>query len=555
VTKQQEQSEQPLDVVGLKLTEIRPSTTNPRKYFDPDQLGELSESIAKHGVLQPILVREAEPEGDTDRLRGVRYEIVAGERRYRAAELAGLAYIPAFVRTLTDSEALELQVIENLQRADLHPLEEAEGYEQLQRLHGYPVEELAAKVGKSASYIYGRLKLCALSTAAREAFYAGDLTATTALLVARIPVQELQDEALKQIIQGDYGSGPMRLEEVRDLVQRDYMLRLSSAPFPTSDPDLVPEAGPCGTCPKRTGNQQALFEDVKSPDVCTDPRCFSAKRDASWGKEAAEHQAAGGKVIEGAAAAKALAATHSHNSATVQLAGTCMADPKYRTWGQLLGKSLLKSDIVLVRDEQLQVHGLVNRELALERIGAKHEWAKKALTSGGAGSSSLSDSDAARRKKAEAERRWRRYLFDHVVALIKGDLGLEDLRAIALAYSEEMWHESRGMAVSVLLPTGAGEGKARKKAPKPNPEGTLKKVIYGCTSERDLGRVLMVFVLVRELAVSAWDTSTPDRLLAAAKRHGIDVKALRAEMARSQAPPPPKKTATKAKAASARARK
>src|SRR5690606_14398087 len=125
------------------------------------------------------------------------YEIIAGERRYRASKLAGRTTIPAIVREISDLEVLELQIIENLQREDLHPLEEAESYEALLEQHkadpDYSVDLIAAKLGKSRAYIYARLKLCALRPAARKAFYAGTLTASTALLLARIPAPELQD--------------------------------------------------------------------------------------------------------------------------------------------------------------------------------------------------------------------------------------------------------------------------------------------------------------------------------------------------------------------------
>ena len=159
----------------------------------------MTESVKKHGVLQPPLVRPS-PDG------GGQFELVAGERRWRAAQAAGLVEMMTICRPLSDREALEIQVIENLQRADLHPLEEAEGYERLLTEHEYTAATIADKVGKSATYVYARLKLCALTSANRKLFYDCKLNPSTALLLARIPVPELQDEAGKEITKSQYNA-------------------------------------------------------------------------------------------------------------------------------------------------------------------------------------------------------------------------------------------------------------------------------------------------------------------------------------------------------------
>lgn len=154
----------------IPLDRIVPSKTNPRKTFPAESLAELAESIKKLGVLQPILLRPA-PGAPLD--PEPFYEIVAGERRFRASKLAGMTTIPATVRDISDMEMLELQIIENLQREDLHPLEEAESYEALLEQHkedpDYTVDHVAATLGKSRAYIYARMKLCALRQAARAA--------------------------------------------------------------------------------------------------------------------------------------------------------------------------------------------------------------------------------------------------------------------------------------------------------------------------------------------------------------------------------------------------
>jgi len=145
-------------IQDIPLEKIRESRTNPRTQFDQAKLAELAENIRQHGVLQPILLRPL-PEGEAGT-----YELVAGARRFRASKLAKRESIPATVRELTDAQALELQVIENVQRVDVHPLDEAQGYAALIELQPdtYTVESIAARVGRSPGYVNGRLRLIQL---------------------------------------------------------------------------------------------------------------------------------------------------------------------------------------------------------------------------------------------------------------------------------------------------------------------------------------------------------------------------------------------------------
>lgn len=278
----------------LPLIRIRPSAHNPRKRFDEDGIAELASSMRDHGLAQPILVRQRE---DMDC-----FEIVAGERRWRAATQLGWPTIPAIVRKLTEQQALELQVIENLQRADLHPLEEAEGYERLIGEHGYNVVDLATKIGKSREYVYGRLKLTALVPEARTAFYAGTLTPSTALLVARM-TPAVQASAVSEVAAGDDGH-PLSFRRAAELFRTRYMLDLRLAVFDVASTKLLPAAGACTDCPKRTGNQADLFADVSNSDTCTDPTCFNDKKAAHWTAERVKLEKKGITIVEGADAEK-----------------------------------------------------------------------------------------------------------------------------------------------------------------------------------------------------------------------------------------------------------
>lgn len=172
----------------IPVVELVASPTNPRKTFDPVKLQELAASITEKGVLSPLVVRPCRPrppwtkEGQD----GVTHEVVAGERRFRAAGMAGLTTVPCIVHELTDVEVLEIQTVENLQRDDLHPLEEAEGYAALMKEAGYDVAQIARRVGKSEKYVYDRLKLLQLVPSLKEVFLAGEISVGHAILLARL---------------------------------------------------------------------------------------------------------------------------------------------------------------------------------------------------------------------------------------------------------------------------------------------------------------------------------------------------------------------------------
>jgi len=273
-------------VASLPVAAIAASPSNPRKRFDDAYIAELAASIKSHGLIQPITVRPLSLGAlfafnrtriETD--SHPTYEIVVGECRWRAAKLAGLTDIPAFWRELDDKQVLEIQVIENLQRRDVHPIEEAEGYQALIAHYGYTADQIAAKISKSRSYVYGRLKFAHLCRDARDAFYEGRLDASVALLVARIPGETLQKKATKEVTCG-YDNQPLSYRNAKTHILHRYTLSLVQATFKPSDATLLPKAGSCTDCDKLSGNCRDLFNDIDDPNVCTDPDCFEAKREA-----------------------------------------------------------------------------------------------------------------------------------------------------------------------------------------------------------------------------------------------------------------------------------
>lgn len=286
----------------VPLDHITPSLTNPRKHFAPGPLAELAASIAASGVHQPVLLRPLPGARVPDTEPCVQYELVAGERRYRASTMAGAQTIPAMVRSLTDDQVLEIQIVENLQRADLTELEEAEGFAALMQHNSLSADDVAAKIGKSRSQVYARLKLLDLCPLGQAAMRTGRLDASRALLIARIPDDKLQIKAL------DYGTKPNGQGDtpsVRDFatwLKANVMLRLEHAPFAITDARLVPAAGNCKDCLKRTGANPDLWADVDGADVCTDPPCYQAKTDAHRAKALAQAEAKGMRLIDGAEA-------------------------------------------------------------------------------------------------------------------------------------------------------------------------------------------------------------------------------------------------------------
>ena len=338
--------EPPQRIEFLPVAKVGESKSNPRKSFG--DMTELIDSVRTKGVLVPVLCRPAE-EG---------WELVFGARRLRAAQAAGLAEIPAMVRSMTDREVLEVQVIENLQRADVHPLEEAEGFKALHEQYGVGVEELAAKTGKSTAFVRNRLKLCSLHVMAKEAFFTNAINASVAQILARMP-EALQEKATKELLNFPAGGEQVSQRRAFDFIQSRYMLSLEGAPFDVTDAELHPEAGACSTCPKRTGNQRELFGDVASEDVCTDPDCFSVKKERVWQLRVERAKEAGQEVLAAKEAKKVFlyAGEVSPQSGFVKLDDVCEADPKGRTWRKLLGKNV--PGLTIAQDGRGHAHELV----------------------------------------------------------------------------------------------------------------------------------------------------------------------------------------------------
>ncbi len=248
---------------SLSVLEVSPSANNPRKQFNDADLADLAASVAKVGIMQPILVR---PDADG-------YEIVCGERRYRAAVLAGLTEVPCIVRTLTDDEAFHIAITENLQRKDINPMEESDAFFQLTKRGKTSAAKIADMLGVGEKYVYDRLALQRCIPVVQEQIRSGSLPITHGKQFARLTFddqQQLYDQCASK-------AGGITLTDIKRNIENTFERNLEEAPFNIKNPSLYEQAGACTNCPKRSGCNALLFDDVQSKDVCFDADCYAKK--------------------------------------------------------------------------------------------------------------------------------------------------------------------------------------------------------------------------------------------------------------------------------------
>lgn len=265
------------------------SATNPRTTFPEAKQRELEESIRVSGIIEPIIVR---PASEADR-----YEICCGHRRHRAALAVQLETVPCIVRDLDDQEFRWVQLTENLQRADLTALDEADAYVAVLK-SGVTVDELAARIGKSKSYVLGRRKLASLKPAGRDALLEGKIDDSTALFLARLP-EKVQTQALVDFEREELDLTTFR--ERKAYVLEELARRLVDAPWKLDDATLYPEAGACIYCEKGPGNPE-FRGSVSHGHVCTDRQCWDQKLDRLYHLKVKEAKGQGGGALKAAEA-------------------------------------------------------------------------------------------------------------------------------------------------------------------------------------------------------------------------------------------------------------
>ncbi len=249
-----------LEILNLSIEKIVADPMQPRKTYNEILLKGLSESIEKHGVLQPITVRKS----------GNDYIIVMGERRYRASKLAGKRTIPCIVREYENNEVLEVQIIENLQRQDVEPTEEADAIAYLSEK--YSASEIAKRLGRGDNFIRQRLKLAGLIEGFKTYVRNGEMTISLGVGVALFEPEEQQ--MMLETMGEDFNA-----HQINKMI-KDQTYDLEKAPFDVSDKKLVAKSGACSECPFNAANQGNLFGDGKM--VCTKSACYETKKRKSF---------------------------------------------------------------------------------------------------------------------------------------------------------------------------------------------------------------------------------------------------------------------------------
>lgn len=421
-------------MLHVPLTAIAPSLTNPRKHFDQAKLQELADSIKASGVHQPILLRPLPAHRVEDTLHTARaqkqaapeYELVAGERRWRASQMAGLAEIPALIRPMTDAQALKAQIIENLQREDVTELEEAESYRALMDSEGSSADAIAAEVGRSRSYIFARLKVLDLCEHGRQLLREGKLDFSCALPIARIPNEQLQLKALEEATDTDYQGDRMSAREVQAMVRSQFMTKLEYASFDLEDASLCPLAGACTSCPHRTGNNPDLQAVVDSADVCTNPPCYHAKEEAHKAQVRERAVASGCEIITGREA-KALIPTAYTSSIEghVRLDVATDSPIKGKPLRAIVGKAMEQACIkptLIENPHTKELVAVVRKDQAAELL----KMAGKADAEAKLREAAQTDAEAKERheKKVAAdrfEREWRKALAVSTIKAVTGE--------------------------------------------------------------------------------------------------------------------------------------
>lgn len=264
-----------METLHIVTQSILINPNQPRKHYSEESIKELGESMLKVGQIQAIGVRAVKRD-DTDIVTN--YEIIYGERRFRAAQLMNIPLLECKILEITDDQIPDIQLIENLQRENLPPLDEAAWLEELQETKRITDEQLAERVGKPVMYVRERLALLDLVDSAKDKVAKGIIPVKDAAKIASLPVDQ-QEQAIKRIIipvtvgeeSSEVYDGKRALKAFFD---NDILTPLKSADFDTKDAKLLP-CGSCTLCPKRSGN--SLFGDIMDDEQCTDRACYHDK--------------------------------------------------------------------------------------------------------------------------------------------------------------------------------------------------------------------------------------------------------------------------------------
>lgn len=499
------------ELLEISLDEID-SGDQPRKFVIPDDKDEklvgLCNSIQQHGLRQPPTVRRKDG----------RFEIVIGERRVRACRMAGKEKIPAFVVEISDESALDVQVVENLEREDLAALDLASAFKRMMdpaEQGGFErtVAQVAEKIGKSQGYVYGTVKLLDLCPEGQSMVRLGQMLPSVGQAIARIPDHKRQRqcmaelETLRMPIVEDKGEqrDPISYRTAIKKIQEEFALPLSAAPFDTKD-DLLTQAGPCAKCPFNSLNQPGdLFSHSNQrvgKGYCLNADCYGEKGRASWQNKSRPYKDAGKTVLplsKGRDLYKH-GGTLRSDSPYVELNSPCSLDEDRKTWRKLLGDNC--PAISVAADLSGQPRELVDREaatLAMAQNG--HKGAKKSVKEDVTGEAQQKSSEehlAAFERRRQVQKLVAAELRDKVVARVeKKGFAAADLTAIA----------------SLLINRGEWAHVVERRGIKTGLQGLVKKM--RSMTDRELSGLIMDLLIADSSFDSAEDV---------AKATGLDLK-------------------------------
>lgn len=403
----------------IDIGALLPSAENPRRHFDAAAMSEMATSIRLEGIKQPLIVRPRGP----FRVKGTRkglgaqapqwevfahdgsvlytredltdadeanrladlmmrrhWEIIDGERRYRAGRKAGVAALPCLVKSIGDDDAIFERWMMILQHEDLNPIDEARGLARMLETRDergrlrYTVAALALKLHKEADYIHARLPLTALPAMLAEAISGGVVGMRVGTLVGRVPSVALRTEIAEKVLHPELQDTPLTWPQTARLIRDRYCRELRTAPFNREDPALVTGAAACGECPHNSANQPEN-RDFGRLHMCTHLECFRAKTEAAWQHKAQAAAAAGQSVLTIAeseaifppGAAEGEMVPH---SPWVELSWKPEDDLLKRevenppSWAALIGE--VKVPVVVARDQSGRIVELVDRRLCME---------------------------------------------------------------------------------------------------------------------------------------------------------------------------------------------
>lgn len=515
------------------------SPYQPRTSYDETSLAALAETMRAVGVMQAILVRPLSVDGliafnraNPDRAgahEGL-YEIVYGHRRTRGARLADLATVPAIVRDLTDAQVRQLQAIENVQRENLKPLEEAAAYADYIKAHGVSKDRLAQELGLSRSHVYARLKLLTVVDSVKEALRRGEIATEVATDIARLHTPKIQEKALAAI-KGKYldmdDGGKTSVRRIKDLLTEKFTLKLSGALFETTDDALLPGAGACTTCSKRTENAPEyvdLAEDKPvpgryyggsfhgGPNLCTDPDCFDEKKKAHLRNKAGELEAKGKTVITGNRARALVSATGELKggylplkAVKAELAKANKANEALSVVPVVIQNPRDGKTIEAVKVADLKAAGLKVKEAASKGPGASHQEQQRRYL------------EERKQKERQAEKDTRAHVA--VLGAVRRKAAGAPLTTLALQLAAAVALKGVGYQEHSLI--AALHGFKTYEA--------LQKAVGAMPAER-LATLLLDCALVDDVIADGYSPRKPEPLLVAAKHYGVDVATIRREV-------------------------